>query len=140
MDENQGGSISVDALDSGTVVDVGTRTGDMQKFPHQGKRMVMAMMIGAMGLLAVALPRHGSGYDEDRQKAAVLLQEGAIQPLEGLLDRARALHGGRVIEVELETKGGRHFYEVELLDDDGQVWEITFDATSGELVEEEREH
>ena len=77
---------------------------------------------------------------EDRQKAADLLREGAIQPLDGFLDRARALRGGHVIEVELETKGGRHFYEVELLDDGGQLWEMTFDASSGELVEEEREH
>ncbi len=72
--------------------------------------------------------------------AAEQLKEGAIQPLDGFLDRARALHAGRVIEVELETNRSRHFYEIELLDGDSQVWEMKFDATSSELVEEEREH
>ena len=98
------------------------------------------VVVAASALLALVLPTGGSGYDEDRQKAASLLQKGAIQPLDGFLERARAMHGGRVIEVELETKGERHFYEIELLDDVGQVWELTFDATSGELVEEEQEH
>ncbi len=97
-------------------------------------------LLAAMGLLLLGLPRDGAGYDEDRERAAELLRDGAIQPLDGFLERARALRAGRVIEVELESEYGRHFYEIELLDDDGHVWEMTFDASSGELVEEEREH
>ncbi len=103
------------------------------------RRGVLLVILPA-ALLLFGLPQDGAGYDEDRQRAAELLEEGAIQPLDGFLDRARALHAGRVIDVELETERGRHFYEVELLDDDGQVWEMKFDASSGELVEEEREH
>ncbi len=101
---------------------------------------MLAVLLASIGVALLAVPRNGSGYDEDRQRAAALLKEGAIQPLDGVLDRARALHAGRVLEVELETERGRHFYEVELLDEDGQVWELKFDATSGALVEEEREH
>ena len=112
----------------------------MEKLSYLRRGAAPAVLLAATGLFALAVPLDGSGYDEDRRKAASLLQEGAIQPLDGFLERARALHGGRVIEVELETKGGRHFYEVELLDDDGQVWELRFDATSGKLVEEEQEH
>ncbi len=100
----------------------------------------LTALLAATSMFWLAVPRDGSGYDEDRQRAAELLKEGAIQPLDSVLDRARALHPGRVIEVELETERGRHFYEVELLDEDGQVWELKFDATSGVLVEEEREH
>ncbi len=107
---------------------------------YRRRGALLAILLGAMSLLFLGVPREGAGYDEDRQRAAELLKEGAIQPLDGFLDRARALHAGRVIEVELETKRGRHFYEVELLDADGRVWEIKFDATSGELVEDEREH
>ncbi len=100
---------------------------------------LLALLLGGMGTLVLGIAREAAGYDEDRQRAAELLEEGAIQPLDGVLERARALHGGRVIEVELESKRGRHFYEVELLDHDGQLWELKFDATSGELVEEEQE-
>ncbi len=103
------------------------------------RRGVLLVILPA-ALLLLGLPQDGAGYDEDRQRAAELLEEGAIQPLDGFLDRARALHAGRVIDVELETERGRHFYEVELLDDGGHVWEMKFDAASGELVEEEREH
>ena len=109
--------------------------------PEYWRRAVLLVtFLGGMSMLVLGVVRDVAGYDEDRQRAAELLEEGAIQPLDGLLERARALHGGRVIEVELESKRGRHFYEIELLDDDGQVWELKFDATSGELVEEEREH
>ena len=107
---------------------------------HRREGILLAIFLVAASVLFLGVPREGSGYDEDRQRAAELLREGAIQPLDGFLERARALHGGRVIEVELETERGRHFYEVELLDDKGQVWEMKFDAASGELVEEEREH
>jgi hypothetical protein len=48
----------------------------------------------------------------ETRRAAELLKEGAIQPLDGFLDRARALHAGRVIEVELETNRSRYFYAV----------------------------
>ena len=107
---------------------------------YRRRGAVLAAMLAATSMFWLAVPRDGSGYDEDRQRAAELLEEGAIRPLDGFLDRARALHAGRVIEVELETERGQHFYEIELLDKDGQVWELKFDATSGELVEEEREH
>ncbi len=109
-----------------------------RKYRRRGA--VLAALLAGTSMFWLAVPRDGSGYDEDRQRAAELLKEGAIQPLESVLDRARALHPGRVIEVELESERGRHFYEVELLDEDGRVWELKFDATSGELVEEEREH
>ena len=112
----------------------------MDRLPYRRQGGLLAVVLAVTGVLVIAVPRDGAGYDEDRQKAAVLLREGAIQPLDGFLERARALRGGRVIEAELESKDGRYFYEVELLDDNGQLWEMTFDAASGELVEEEREH
>ena len=124
----------------GRAKEVSIGTGDKHGLFRRRQTGVAAVLIIALALSAFALPRDGAGYDEDRRKAAQLLQEGAIQPLDGFLDQARALRGGRVIEVELESEGGRYFYEVEVLDDDGHLWEMKFDASSGELVEEEREH
>ena len=44
-----------------------------------------------------------------------------------------------MLETELEQKRGGYIYEVEMLDDNGEVWELKFDAASGELLEQELE-
>lgn len=75
-------------------------------------------------------------YDEARS----LQQRGAILPLQQILERARRYHEGRVLETELEQKGERYIYEIELVDDQGQVWELKFDAASGELLKEKQEN
>ena len=75
-------------------------------------------------------------YDEARS----LQQRGAILPLQQILERARRYHEGRVLETELEQKGRRYIYEIELVDDQGQVWELKFDAASGELLKEKQEN
>lgn len=75
-------------------------------------------------------------YDEARS----LQQRGAILPLQQILERARRYHEGRVLETELEQRGERYIYEIELVDDQGQVWELKFDAASGELLKEKQEN
>ncbi len=45
----------------------------------------------------------------------------------------------RLLELELEEKHGRYVYEVELLTVQGQVRELKFDASSGELLEDEED-
>jgi uncharacterized membrane protein YkoI len=77
--------------------------------------------------------------DEDHEQARQLKEAGKILPLQQIIKAAQAEQPGRVIEVDLETKDGRHVYEVELVDPHGQVWEFYFDATSGELIRRKRE-
>ena len=68
-----------------------------------------------------------------------LKQQGDILSLEEILGHARQHHEGRVLETELERKRGIYIYEVELVDAEGQVWEMKLDAQTGELLKEERE-
>lgn len=68
-----------------------------------------------------------------------LKESGDIMPLEGLLKRVRQDYPGRVIEIELDEEDGRYVYELEIVDEDGIVWEIDLDARSGELLERERD-
>jgi uncharacterized membrane protein YkoI len=75
----------------------------------------------------------------DHETAFELASEGKIQPLGRLLERQQRLHPGRVLEVELERSADRLIYELEILDAQGTVWELRFDAASGELIGEERE-
>ena len=63
-------------------------------------------------------------------------QRGDILSLDQILQAARAQHAGRVLESELEQKDGRYVYEVELVDDQGRVWEMKFDARTGEVLRE----
>lgn len=77
--------------------------------------------------------------DNDHQQARRLKESGQILPLEQIIKAAQAEHPGRVIEVDLQTKKGRHVYEVELLDQHGEVWELYFDASSGELIKRKQD-
>ncbi|GAB4348257.1 MAG: PepSY domain-containing protein [Gammaproteobacteria bacterium] len=77
--------------------------------------------------------------DRDQEDARRLLNSGEIVPLETILNRARKTHPGQILEVELEEKRGRLIYEIEMLDDQGTVWELRFDARSADLLKLERE-
>jgi len=77
--------------------------------------------------------------DEDHKDARYLQNMGKILPLEKILEAAMAVQPGRVIEVEFEKDGERYVYEVKFRDQDGGVWELYFDAVTGELVKRERE-
>lgn len=75
----------------------------------------------------------------DHERATELRESGDILSLETILERAQKQHSGRVLEVELEEKRGRYIYEVEILDQDGTVWEMYYDARSGELLRVKQE-
>jgi uncharacterized membrane protein YkoI len=80
-----------------------------------------------------------SSADDDHQRARELVQSGAILPLEKVLkDRLNNGHW-RLLEAELEEEDGRLIYEIELLDEQGRVWELEYDARTGHLLEQEGE-
>mgnify|MGYP001827751128 CR=1 FL=1 len=90
--------------------------------------------------LALLLWSLATGPSADHEAAYELAREGRILPLEQILERQRRDRPGRILEVELEREDGRLVYELELLDADGQVWELYYDAVSGQLLQTEREH
>ncbi|WP_260291826.1 PepSY domain-containing protein [Sedimenticola hydrogenitrophicus] len=77
--------------------------------------------------------------ERDHERARALLESGEILSLEQILANVRAEYPGRPLEVKLEQKKGALIYEIELLDDDGKVWELKLDAVTGELLKRERE-
>ena len=105
-------------------------------------------LAGVAGLLAIGLngslrEPHGHELDEHqvRERAAVLgiVESGDTLSLEQILQNARQQHAGRVLEAELEENSGGLYYKVEILDDNSEVWEMNFDARTGELLGEEQE-
>ena len=77
--------------------------------------------------------------DQEHERVRVLRKQGDILSLEKILESARRHHQGRVLEAELEHKHDRYVYEIEMVDDSGHVWEMKFDAMSGDLLKEDRE-
>lgn len=63
-----------------------------------------------------------------------------LLPLEKVIDRAKALHPGRILEAEVKMLNKQPAYEVEMLDARGKVWEMHFNARTGELLEQEVKH
>ncbi|MCX4188105.1 PepSY domain-containing protein [Methylophaga sp. OBS4] len=102
-----------------------------------------SFFIAITALLAASLILPGSASsvmaDQGPAKARQLQQHGKILALEQIIDAAIAIKPGQILETELERDDGRYFYELEILDAGGQVWELEFDAQSGDLIELELE-
>lgn len=90
-------------------------------------------------LAALLLTLLASAPRADQDRAYELARSGEILPLEQVLQHQRRDRPGRILEVELEQEEGRPVYELELLDAKGQVWELHYDAVSGERLESEPE-
>jgi uncharacterized membrane protein YkoI len=73
--------------------------------------------------------------EEDQDSAKRLRESGDILPLETILEKVSEEYPGRILEVELKEKRDRFIYELELLDDAGVVWELTYDARTGEMIQ-----
>jgi uncharacterized membrane protein YkoI len=74
--------------------------------------------------------------DDDHHKAKRLQKSGEIVSVEQILNKVQQSHQGRVLEVDLEEKGGRYLYEIELVDTGGEVRKFYFDAKTGEQLED----
>jgi len=71
----------------------------------------------------------------DHDEVYRLRQAGEILPLFKLIKTAQNLHPGELLEAELERKTGGYVYEIEIAGDDGRFYELYFDATTGELLQ-----
>lgn len=90
----------------------------------------------ATALVCLLVPVTATPKDH-HQRLSESVRKGEILPLSQITDHARRHFGGRVIEVELESKRQGTYYELELLLEDGRVVELTYDATTGQLLEVE---
>ena len=94
--------------------------------------LIFFLLTGSLSTLAFG--------DDDHDQARRLKEAGKILPLQEIVKKAQEVQSGRVIEVDFENEDGRHIYEVELLDANGEVWELLFDAETGALIKREREY
>lgn len=71
---------------------------------------------------------------ENHETARRLREIGEILPLATIIEKARQYKAGDVIEIELERESWGYKYELDILDSSGRVWELEFNATTGELI------
>lgn len=74
----------------------------------------------------------------DYEHARQLVSEGVILPLSHIINQANLSNNPSILEVELKKKHGRWIYELELLQEDGEVIELKYDAQNGQSLG--REH
>lgn len=77
--------------------------------------------------------------EESLAKIRKLVESGEILPVENIVTSAKAIKRGQVLEIELERKKSVYIYEVEILDNQDQVWELKFNAKTGKLIKLERD-
>lgn len=100
-------------------------------------RLTYIALVPAL-VLALLLPL-SQGHADDQDQALELREAGKILPLEKILEISRKQIPGRVLEVELEREDGLLIYELEILDEQGRVWEIEIDARNGKIIKRERD-
>ncbi|MFB2735935.1 PepSY domain-containing protein [Shewanella mangrovisoli] len=76
-------------------------------------------------------------HDEDlSNKVVEWVKEGKVLPFDTIMQRYQSRLKGRLLDLEVEQKHGRIIYELEILRDDGVVYEIQIDAKTGEWLKE----
>jgi len=98
----------------------------------------VALALAAIAASSTVVLAHDDDDDKDndRELAAQLVQRGEILPLEQILQSqsVHPEHQGKMLKSELEHERNRYVYEVKIQDDRGIVWEMEFDAKTGELL------
>lgn len=97
-----------------------------------------ALLVAALTLLYVSAISFVNA-DESQLTARKLSEAGLILPLEKINKAAKNIKAGEILETELELKKGIYIYEIEILDNKSQVWELNLNAKTGKLIKLELE-
>ncbi len=97
------------------------------------------IIISLLCLSFTLAPIQVAQASKDHDKARFLREAGEIMPLEDILRELTRVYPGKVLEVELERKRGRIVYELEILNDAGEVHEFYIDAKTGRLLKIKRD-
>ena len=100
---------------------------------RSGKGLRSAVM--ALALAVAAASPVGAAESGDHDRARKALEAGEILPLHTVLEGVSREVPGQVMEVELERKHDRWFYEVKLLRPGGALVKLLVNASDGTIVD-----
>lgn len=105
------------------------RQNSIWKFSHQ--RFVMFLCCSVFCVFFGLKPAV-SGEDASSIRAAV--QSGAVVPLENVLKLVAQNFPGQVINVDLDSESSGWVYKIKVLNDEGRVTKVEYDAKSLKLL------
>ncbi len=82
---------------------------------------------------------HGKRDSDDCDSDAVSLVQNATLGIDEAMKIALADTPGKVIEAEIEKDDGLVVWEIEIVNNQNQVYEFEIDANSGAILENERD-
>lgn len=102
---------------------------------------VLTLLLAMCGVLYVSDSHADGDKASDHMMARALSKSGQILSLERIAEAAKRIQPGKLIDIDLELERGpaTWVYEVEVLDDQGRVWELKLDARNGELLKMEQD-
>lgn len=89
----------------------------------------------ALGVVLASVAVAASARDLGPDEALKLRDSGKVQSFEKLNEIALAQHPeAKIHETELEEEWGRYVYKLELVDAQGQEWDVELNAATGEIL------
>lgn len=106
----------------------------MQFMKNLTSKSLRAAATGAVMGISVLVTAFAQDTSPRDKKTANML------PLHQVVERALADYSGRLLEAERDQENDREIYEVEIVDEDGRILELDYDAFTGELLDVQEEH
>jgi uncharacterized membrane protein YkoI len=91
---------------------------------------------GLFGLMIAGASAFAIASQDNSKQSAQLVNE-AVLNVDQAMSIALAEVPGKVIETEIEKEDGKLVWEISVLDDQHQTFELEIDANSGELLKKE---
>lgn len=104
------------------------------------RKTALALALAATIAVPSAFADKGKdGHDDSREKLEEARRYGTIMPIELILKTLKQKLKGEILEIELDDKDGRLYYEIYYLDSGGRRIEINVDAATGEILKDKAE-
>jgi uncharacterized membrane protein YkoI len=103
----------------------------------RSSQLLKPVVFAGLALFATLASARDIGIDE----AVKLRDAGTIQSFETLNARILEAHPNSTVrDTDLDHEWGRYVYEAEVVDAQGQEWELELDAATGEILKNERDY
>jgi uncharacterized membrane protein YkoI len=97
--------------------------------------VALTLLTAAPDLASAQGRGRGNAYGRERQDEAYdARREGRIVPLEQVIGQIRARVGGRLLDADLQDRGGRPIYIVRWSSGDGRRIDFVVDAQTGAIL------
>lgn len=101
--------------------------------------MKKRIALSCVALLGMGSTAAFADDDVGREEAAKLVEQGTIQSIESLEEKALSIKPGIITDRDLEQDDGRYEYNLDIKADDGTRWEVKLNAATGEVIKTEQD-